>query len=323
MSKLKAILLFLALIGSTFAGGIDISKEYLLAKTQIQSSSFNRELLISFLRSQTVLLVPGVLSESFNSNSNQRIKVNYALGEIFSDHEEWLMEYGINYEFLDIESESSPSENKDFIIQVLEEIPNNIILFTHSKGGLDTFAALSSRPDLLEKITGVITVQTPFNGSPVADAFAGNSITRSMGKWLFQFLGGSEEGMLSLTSKESRKRNEKREEDYQRIIRTIPVVNYGSYKEDELGWDTPLEIFRDFTQKKIGKNDGVVPLESSFLNDTYQITEKGVDHLNSVTNTSGVRRVSILPALNYRKKWDYDRKPHFEALLESLRQISY
>ena len=89
------------------------------------------------------------------------------------------------------------------------------------------------------------------------------------------------------------------------------------------GWATPQEAFRDFTEIKTGKNDGVVPLQSSFLDDTYQITEAGVDHLNSVTNTSGEKKIGLIPQLSYKKKWKFDRKAHFQALLESLRKVSY
>lgn len=323
MSKLKTIILLIILTANTYASGIDISKEYLFSKTQIQNEAFNDDLLVSYLRSQTILLIPGVLSESFSSTSSQRIKVDYLLGEIFNDHEEWLIKEGLPYEYLEVESESSPEENKDFIIQVLEEVQSNVIIFTHSKGGLDTFSALSSRPDLLQKITGIITVQTPFRGSPIADSFSENFITKKLGKWLFKFLGGSEDGMLSLTTTQSKKRNNYYKKDYENIIKSVPVINYGSYKDDSFGWDTPLELFRDFSTIKSGKNDGVVPLSSAFLNDTYQIKESGVDHLNSVTNTSASKRVSIFPQLGFQKKWEFDRTSHFKALLEVLRKVSY
>jgi len=323
VSKIKTIILLLTLSCNIYAKGIDVSEEYLFSKTQIQNHSFNDELLTSYLKSQTVLLIPGVLSQSFSSTSTQRIKIDYLIGSIFRDHEDWLIEKGINYESLEIESEASPEENKEFIIQILEELPDNIIIFTHSKGGLDTFEALVHRPDLLEKITGVITVQTPFKGAPVADAFTRNSLVKNISEWLFRFLGGSEGGILSLTTKESRLRNQKYNEDFQRIIQEIPVINYGSFKEDTFGWDTPLEIFRDYTYKKAGKSDGVVPLENSFLDNTYQVTESGVDHLNSVTNTQGVRRLTFLPQLNYKQEWTFDRKSHFQALLEVLRKVSY
>jgi len=324
MSKFQTILIFLILLScSSFAGGINISKEYLLTKTQIQNETFSEDLLKSYLKGQTVLLIPGVLSESFSSTSNQKLKVNFVLGEIFEDHENWLLEEGLNYEKIELESEASPKENADFIIEVIEDMPENIIIFTHSKGGIDTFEALSKKPELLKKISGIITVQTPFKGSPVAEDFSNNFLTKQLGKWLFKLLGGSGEGMESLTESTSKSRNESLEEQYKYIVSKVPVINFGSFKEDTFGWDSPLELFRDISDAKSGPNDGVVPLTSAFLDDTYQVTESNVDHLLSVTSCKGVRKLSFYPRLRYSERWSFDRESHFKALLESLRKISY
>ncbi|OUR93717.1 hypothetical protein A9Q84_19845 [Halobacteriovorax marinus] len=324
MSKFQTLLLFcLVMSCNVFAEGIDISKEYLLTKTQIQNESFNGELLKSYLKNQTVLLIPGVLSQSFSSTASQRIKLNLVLGEIFDDHENWLIEEDVNYEKIELESEASPEENADFIIEVLEDMPDNIIIFTHSKGGIDTFQALSKKPELLEKISGIITVQTPFKGSPIAEDFSNNFLTRQLGNWLFNLLGGSPEGIDSLTQSASKKRNEILEDQYKYIISKVPVINFGSFKEDTFGWDSPLELFRDIADKKSGPNDGVVPLTSAFLDETYQVTEANVDHLLSVTSCKGIRKLGFYPKLKYSERWTYDREAHFKALLESLRKVSY
>jgi hypothetical protein len=324
MSKLKTVFLFIFLfLANCFATELDISKEYLLAKSQAQSNSMNEDLLKSYLKGQTVLLVPGVLSQSFNSKADQKLKVHFLMGEIFSDHEEWLIEEDINYEMIGLESESAPEENADFINEVIEDIPGNIIIFAHSKGGIDTFSALSKRPELLKKITGIITVQTPFHGSDIAQGFSDNIITKGVGSWLFNILGGSQEGMESLTINSSKERLEDYKEHYEYITSQVPVINYGSYKKDSFGWDTPLEFFRDISKKKSGKNDGVVPLTSAFLDDAYKVTESDVDHLLSVTDCKGIRKLSFVPRLKYSERWSFDRESHFKALLETLRKVSY
>ena len=324
MSKIMTILLFIALFSfSSAANELDISKEYLLAKSKAQSHSLDNRLLKSYLKNQTILLVPGVLSESFNSKSDQKLKVDFLMGEIFQDHEDWLIEEGLNYETILLESESSPEENAKFINEVIEEIPGDVIIFAHSKGGIDTFTGLAKRPDLLKKITGIITVQTPFYGSNIAQDLNDNIITKTIGKWLFNILGGSEEGMNSLTIENSLKRQEFYEESFAHITSEVPVINFGSYKEDIFGWDSPLELFRDISSKKSGKNDGVVPLSSAFLDDAYKVTESGVDHLLSVTDCKGIKKLGFVPTLRYTKRWTYDRKSHFKALLETLRQVSF
>lgn len=324
MSNIKTLSIFLILFSATiFADQLDISSEYLYAKSQAQNNSLNDGLLKSFLKNQTVLLIPGVLSESFMSESDQRLKINFLMGEIFDDHEQWLLEEGLNYEKIELESESSPMENADFINEVIDEIKGDIILFAHSKGGIDTFMALSKRPDLLKRITGIITVQTPFHGSDVAQGFSNNILTKAAGGWLFKFLGGSKDGMESLTVKKSKERMEKYEDSIQHITSTVPVINFGSFKNNTFGWDTPLEFLRDATDITSGKNDGVVPLSSAFLSDAYKVTESGVDHLLSVTDCKGIKRVSFIPKLRYSERWTYDRVAHFKALLESLRKVSY
>ncbi|WP_127718353.1 hypothetical protein [Halobacteriovorax sp. HLS] len=324
MSKILTILLIMLSISfQTYGARLDISKEYLLAKAKAQNQALDESLLLSFLKSQTIILVPGVLSESFREDSNQKIKVNLLMGEIFGDHENWLIENGLNYEVVLLESEASPNENADFLNEVIEEIQGDVILFTHSKGGIDTFAALNKKPELLKKVTGIITVQTPFYGSVIAENLSSNRLFNTLGKWLFNLLGGSEEGIKSLTMKQSKERMNANEQSYKFITSTVPVINFGSFKEDTFGWDTPLELFRDISEKKIGKNDGVVPLTSAFLEDAYKITEAGVDHLLSVTDCRGVKKISFAPTLRYSERWSYDRVAHFKALLESLRKVSY
>jgi pimeloyl-ACP methyl ester carboxylesterase len=324
MSKVKTVLLFILIFSATtFADQLDISSEYLYAKAQAQNNTLDENLLKGFLKNQTVLLVPGVLSESFMSESDQKLKINFLMGEIFDDHEQWLLEEELDYEKIVLESESSPEDNADFINEVIDEIKGDIILFTHSKGGIDTFMALSKRPDLLKRVTGIITVQTPFHGSDVAEGFSKNILTKAAGGWLFNILGGSKEGMESLTNRDSKKRLEEYENEFQHITSSVPVINFGSFKENTFGWDTPLEFLRDYTDIKVGKNDGVVPLKNAFLEDAYKVTESGVDHLLSVTDCKGIKRVSFAPKLRYSERWSYDRVAHFKALLESLRKVSY
>jgi len=323
MTKLQTIFLCILMTFSAivFAKG-DISNDYLLTKKMIQNNSFDNTQLKLFLKNKTVLLVPGVLSQSFSSTSRQIIKVNLIMGEIFNDHVEWLVENNINFQKIELESEASPKENANYIIDTLEKLPQNVIVFAHSKGGLDTFSALSKRPDLLGKISGLITAQTPFHGSPVAESFSNLSITRSLGKWFFSFLGGSEEGMTSLSESSSKRRNEEYKKQYQTITEKVPVINFGSYKIDTKGWDSALELFRDFTEVSRGPNDGVVPLTSAYINNTYQVTEADVDHLLLVTNCKGIKKFSFNSKLEYTNMWSYNRKAHFESLLESLRKVS-
>ena len=42
-------------------------------------------------------------------------------------------------------------------------------------------------------------------------------------------------------------------------------INFASFKTNTFGLDTPLELFRNYTDLLSGKNDGVVPLDSALM----------------------------------------------------------
>ena len=73
-----------------------------------------------------------------------------------------------------------------------------MIIYSHSKGGIDTLEALRERPDLLSHIHGWVTVQSPFWGAPLASTIYNNHALRDVGKNLLEWLGGGIGAMLAL-----------------------------------------------------------------------------------------------------------------------------
>uniref|UniRef100_A0ACD6A106 Uncharacterized protein n=2 Tax=Avena sativa TaxID=4498 RepID=A0ACD6A106_AVESA len=72
-----------------------------------------------------------------------------------------------------IHSESSVSKNAREIKEYIEEIywgsRKRVLLLGHSKGGVDSAAALSLYwPQLKDKVAGLVLAQSPYGGSPVA-----------------------------------------------------------------------------------------------------------------------------------------------------------
>ncbi|CAN6221246.1 unnamed protein product [Urochloa humidicola] len=72
-----------------------------------------------------------------------------------------------------IHSESSVSKNAQEIKEYIEEIywgsRKRVLLLGHSKGGVDSAAALSLYwPQLKDKVAGLVLAQSPYGGSPVA-----------------------------------------------------------------------------------------------------------------------------------------------------------
>lgn len=296
--------------------GKDISKLYqahkiILGKKKVPNFFFKS------LKPYKIILIPGVLSESFFKESKQKIKINFITGNIFEDHEDFLNQYKMDYQKLLLESENSPFQNSFNIEKAILASKKKVILFSHSKGGLDTWEAIKRNPTLLSKIQGWATVQTPFKGSAVAEFFDKYKPTQNLSKWLFQFLGGSLGGLQSL-SINIRKPYIKKAENQslaKLINKKIKFINFASIRPNEKGWDSPLEFFRDYAYFKKGDNDGVVHLDSALLPGVDFIIERNVDHLLTVVNCNKIKRVSFRKKVSLQKRWPYDRVSHFKSIL--------
>ena len=264
-----------------------------------------------------IILIPGVLSESFFKEADQKLKINFITGNIFEDHEEFLNKYKIDYQKLLLESENTPLKNSFNIEKAILASKKKVLLFSHSKGGLDTWEAIKRNPSLLSKIKGWATVQTPFRGSAVAEFFDSYKPTQNLSKWLFQFLGGDLGGFqsLSINIREPYMNKAENKNLTEKINKRIRFINFASIRPDTRGWDSPLELFRDYADFKKGENDGVVHIKSALLPGVDYIIEKNVDHLLTVVNCNKIKKVSFKRKVSLKNRWPYDRVSHFKSIL--------
>lgn len=302
---LSALLLLNAILGMN-AWSKDLSSRYLEEKNKSQVS-----VQVGEFKPFKVLIVPGVLAESFISESDNQIKLKVFFEEGFREQIEFLEDTKIDFEFLKLETENSPVQNAQSIISAILNSTKPVLIYSHSKGGLDTLEAFRQRPDLLDKVHGWVSVQSPFWGAAVASGFDDNFVLRDSAKNLFKWMGGSAAGMKSLTINERMTYMQSSETtDLIKTIRQkIQMINYASIKKNTFGIDTPLELFRNFTNKKQGPNDGVVALSSALMKEHGHeidfIIESDVDHLMTMTR--------------YRlDRVDYNQRAHTLALLKLL-----
>ncbi|KAJ7566503.1 hypothetical protein O6H91_02G106200 [Diphasiastrum complanatum] len=105
------------------------------------------------------LLVPGLFSN---------------LGPLyFVDTKKYFSGLGLNCYIARIHSEAAVETNarelKDYIEELYWGSRKRIMLLGHSKGGVDAAAAIAMFwTDLKEKVAGLVLVQSPFGGSPIA-----------------------------------------------------------------------------------------------------------------------------------------------------------
>ncbi|MBC7538926.1 MAG: hypothetical protein H7281_08895 [Bacteriovorax sp.] len=278
---LKMTIFFLLFSSSLWS--MDLSIAYLKGKDQTLASE------VSALQKYKVLIIPGVLAQSFISDSNNQIKLTFLFEDGFKEQIKLLETLKIEYEFLNLETENSPGKNALAITNVIEKSILPVLIYSHSKGGLDVLEAIRQNPGLLVKIHGWASIQSPFWGAPVASGFNNNLVLRDSSNNLFEWMGGDASGMSSLTIEERNTYMDTNEIKNLLIVinQKIKFLNFASYKTNTLGIDTPLELFRNYTDLSDGANDGVVPLKSALMKehgvDINFIIEEEVDHLMTMT----------------------------------------
>ena len=298
------IILFLLLI-NTSVWSMDLSVSYFKGKNQTSDSEINS------LQKFKVLIVPGVLAQSFISKSDNQIKLSFLFEDGFNEQINLLETLKIDYEFLNIETENSPAENAGAIIKSIEKSNLPVLIYSHSKGGVDVLEAIRQKPEIISRIHGWASIQTPFWGAPVASGFNNNVILRDGSINLFEWMGGDALGMSSLTLEErdAYMNTFEIKNLITKINQKIKFVNFASYKTNTFGIDTPLELFRNYTDQVAGQNDGVVPVTSALIKEhgikINYIIESEVDHLMTMTRYR----------LNNNQ---YDQKMHTLSILKLL-----
>ena len=246
-----------------------------------------------------VLLVPGFLSDVKPGQFHIPF-LHPASDTCFVEQMDWLRSMGIAYERLNMKSESSVQINGAIIAAAIKASEKPVIIIAHSKGGLDTLEALRADRSLLTKVRGVITLQSPFFGTPLADYVNTNSFLRNYAGRLLLKMGGNKESMLNLTEKDRKQYMAANAEAIAGITSAVPVVSVAAFKDPVDGkWDTNLKPLRDKMFENGIHSDGIVPEESAVLPGADIVRLEGFDHSVTVrpSNRIALDRVRFTKAL--------------------------
>ena len=237
-----------------------------------------------------VILVPGFLSNA----TTRPISIfgkSVQLGKYFGDQMKTLTELGVEYQLADIESEQTPSFNAVIIAKEIEASDKPVILIGHSKGGLDIMETLITRKRLLSKVKGIITIQTPYFGSPIADYILKGGMLEKLVSHLLKSMGGNLDSLVSLDTRTRGTYYQENAAAINEVIDTVPVITLGSWKNGvKYELDTVLKPLRDEMLKMGLQNDGQVPLSSAILPGTDHVKIEGVDHFVTVMGTGSILR---------------------------------
>ncbi|KPK17701.1 MAG: hypothetical protein AMJ62_01030 [Myxococcales bacterium SG8_38] len=152
--------------------------------------------------------------------------VTFHAQELYFDAE------GIAYQNLSkvspsFDTSESVEHNADAILEFLRNTDKQIVIVSHSKGGLDTLEALLDAPELWgETVAGWVALQAPFYGSPVADPSPS-----AINAVLLSAVGGNGESLDDLKTTTRTPYMDAREAQIAALSASVPIISaYSTYE---------------------------------------------------------------------------------------------
>jgi triacylglycerol lipase len=286
---MKTIITLLFLSFSAF--GADLSELY---QANYGQSLTQAEL--QKLANTEIVLIPGIGSETFIWEDTRGVlDLSLLFKNSFGAQLSHYRKLGLPTRRL-WASSYSVQETIEEIAMTVEEIrsKNKKVLFiSHSLGGLALLDYLASQTDF-SHIQGILFLQSPFYGSPIASIYFKNPYFASslLGPML-PYLNASEDSVEYLSLENRNKVMEKKKVEIQNALSSIPAITLGTTTLGHKSLMEPavniighgcLVLFRGKCRSRklfegpYSNSDGMVPLESSKLPGIDHIVVDRVDH---------------------------------------------
>lgn len=218
-----------------------------------------------------VLFIPGVYSGP----------INYLFNTYFKPQFEYLNQNNIPYVMSKGNSEQLISYNAKHLKKQILEYNKPITVITHSKGGIDFLETIRLYPEVKQNIKRVICLQAPFYGSPVADLLTNKWWGRAFCLFSLFVLRGHTKCLDEIRTDHREKYMN--EIDAQSCFANLNVTLVGAYKERESKlFDSCLFIFRNWMEKSNLKSDGLVPIDSTQIENIPGHIFENLDHASAV-----------------------------------------
>jgi hypothetical protein len=240
------------------------------------------------LRAGRVIFVGGLMKQLAEAVSAM-VAQPIGFGGYFDEQRAALEVQGIEAVELAVDSEGSVATNAVEVARAIGSGTTPVTLVTHSKGSLDTLAALIANPAFYAppRLQAWVSLQAPFYGSPLADLNSRDLLVRTLtGYLLKEGFGGSPDTLLELRVSARRIYQRANAAAIRDVVRSVPTVCYGSWLTDEMP-----SLFRltwlicRFAGER--RNDGLVGVSSTHLPGAIRVEEGGVDHAMAVIEVPG------------------------------------
>lgn len=289
-------LMLLMLFAFVTHAGMDVSHSY---NKYYSNPARLSEKDLSYLKQRDTVLVPGILSEVF-SWEDQRVIIDFSFltTDYFAAQVKHL-KYVLKIPTQKLLSSSRHvSDTKHLVAEAVRKARDNnrkIILITHSLGGLATLDyLLEAHDDELAAIEGILFLQTPFYGSPMADIWVSSPYEAD--KWLkpfMPFFHVSEETVQYLSVKNRTRFMEDNMDRIKEVLKKIPALTMSGVANGHKSIFKPaidvikhgclLNALGHCIAGRLWKgpfdlSDGLVPLNSSRFNFVDSVVIDGADH---------------------------------------------
>lgn len=294
----------------TLQAATDLSPLFKQVNNQSRSLSYEEQ---RTLRGYDIYFIPGILAESFiGGDKRSLVHLDYVTQEYFSFQLSLLnKKYNIPAQRLSVSSKNV-AETRSNIRQVVAQAARNnrkVLFISHSLGGIALLEETIENPALQKDIAGIVFMQSPFYGSPLSNIVMEPAYgLKYLLAPLFPYVNLSE-ATLTYVGVEARTRfMQEHAGDISHLINTVPLFTFSTSVESDRSIFKPLidilgsgclKSFRGncitnvFFEGPYDKNDGLIPLQSSFLGNADFVTLDGVDHAEIILD---------IPFENYSKE---------------------
>jgi len=211
---------------------------------------------------------------------------------------DWFAAQGDDVAVVKLRTAEAVSANAARLREALLADPRPALIVAHSKGGLEALAALLD-PEAQARCIGFLAMQSPFHGSPVADAVVAAKPLEAAAGGLARLLGiGTEEGVRDLTTGARRLWMAAAAAPVARLVAALPVACLATALDEAHARGRErlhLAAARWMEKRGHGPNDGLVPVASALIPGARHIVLPG-SHIATVSGGPGRDPVAMLRA---------------------------
>lgn len=234
---------------------------------------------VAALKPYNVLLVHGLLGEVGLGVRRflDKLDADQDVIGYFKEQEAVFGAHGIDFERVEYHSNAVDRSGGKIVDAVLRS-EKPVILFSHSKGCVDTLDALLKLQAMgkLDRVGGWIALQGVFSGAPHAQRYVENGGRRAFGIVAMRLMGGDFDAIRDLTPDARATYHEAHADEIRRLVGALSILCMAT-------WEPPEEGKRPDRTRDAGGQPALtsafkIQPESSILTGTDYVAKCGINH---------------------------------------------